>query len=148
MKTTLFLRIASVAVIVQSALHTIGGVFGKPVPGAGTVAVAAMKANQFHVDGVDRTYWDFFMGFGLGITIFLLVEGVVFWLLANLAAKGVDVRPIAATFCVGYLALTLLAYRYFFAGPLIFDALVALLLGLAAFAARPARVERVVEVSA
>ncbi len=148
MKTTLFLRIASVAVIVQSVLHTIGGVFGKPTPGAASVAVAAMKANHFPVMGLDRTYWDFYIGFGLAITISLVMEGVVFWLLANLAAKGANVRPIAAVFCVGYLTLMVLAYRFFFPPPTVWNGLVALLLGLAALSSKPAREERVIEVSA
>ncbi len=140
MKPALFLRIASVAVMVQATLHTVGGVFGKPRPGAASIAVAAMKANHFPVTGLDRTYWDFYIGFGLGITIFLVVEGVVFWLLGNLAAKGVEVRPIVAVFCLGYVALTVLAYLFFFAGPMIFDALVAALLGIAAFASKPVMV--------
>ncbi len=137
MKPVLFLRIASVAVIVQAVLHTIGGVFGKPTPGAASVAVAAMKANHFPVMGLDRTYWDFFIGFGLAITIYLVMEGVVFWLLANLAAKGVEVRPIVAVFCLGYLALMVLAYRFFFPPPTVSNAMVALLLGLAAFSSKP-----------
>jgi hypothetical protein len=148
MKPALFLRIASVSVIVQSVLHTIGGVFGKPGPGAASAAVAAMKANHFPVTGLDRTYWDFFIGFGLVITVFLVVEGVVFWLLGSLAAKGVEVRPILAAFFVGYMSLAALAYVFFFAGPLICDAVVAALLGIAIFAARPARLRAAVSATA
>jgi hypothetical protein len=148
MKPALLLRIASAAVIVQAVLHTIGGVFGKPGPGAASAAVAAMQANHFAVTGLDRTYWDFYIGFGLAITVFLVVEGVVFWMLGNLAAKGVEVRPIVAVFCAGYLALAVVAYRFFFAGPLIFDALIALCLGLAIYAAKPVAVHGAVGASA
>ena len=137
MKPALYLRIASAAVMVQAVLHTVGGVFGTPRPGAAAIAAAAMKTNHFAVTGLDRTYWDFYIEFGLGITIFLVVEGVVFWLLGNLAAKGVAVRPIVAVFCLGYVSLAVLAYLFFFAGPMIFDVLVATLLGLAAFASKP-----------
>jgi hypothetical protein len=141
MKPKLFLRIAAVVAIVQAILHTIGGVYGTPEPGAAAAAVAAMKANHFPVTGLDRTYWDFFMGFGLGITIFLVIEGVVFWILGSMAAKdGVDVRPILMAFVVGYAALTVLAYRYFFFAPMLCDALVGMCLAIAAFAAKPAHV--------
>ena len=34
MKSTIFLRIASVLTLIHAILHTIGGVFGKPEPGA------------------------------------------------------------------------------------------------------------------
>lgn len=144
MKTRLFLRIASVVVLVQAVLHTIGGVFGKPIPGAGEVAVAAMKANQFQLDGVNRTYWDFFIGFGLGITVFLTIEGIVFWMLGGLAAKGVEVRPILAAFFVGYVSLAVVAYEFFFSGPLTCDAVVAALLAIAIYAARPVAVRAAV----
>jgi hypothetical protein len=44
-KPALFLRIAAVLTFVHAALHTIGGVFGKPAPGPASVAVQAMKMN-------------------------------------------------------------------------------------------------------
>ncbi len=149
MKPRMFLRIASVVAIVQAILHTIGGVYGTPEPGPATVAVAAMKENQFLVTGLTRSYWGFFMGFGLGITVFLAIEGVVFWLLGSLAEKdGVNVRPILMAFVVGYAALTVLAYLYFFWAPMVCDAVVALCLALAAFAAKPVPVVDVVSAQA
>jgi hypothetical protein len=76
------LRIAAVLTLIHSILHTIGGVFGKPVPGPAEQAVAAMKVNHFVLMGSLRSYWDFFVGFGLAISIFLITDAVVFWLLA------------------------------------------------------------------
>jgi hypothetical protein len=143
MKPKLFLRIAAVVAIVQSVLHTIGGVFGKPMPGPAATAVMAMKENQFLLTGLTRSYWDFYIGFGLAITVFLAVEGVVFWMLGSLAGKdGVNVRPILMAFVVGYAALAVLAYKFFFAGPLICDVVIALLMGLAIYAAKPAMAHR------
>ena len=52
MKTTIFLRIAAVLTLIHSILHTVGDVFGKPLPGAAEQAVAAMKANHFMLMGV------------------------------------------------------------------------------------------------
>ncbi|MCU1299269.1 MAG: hypothetical protein JWO91_3547 [Acidobacteriaceae bacterium] len=51
MKSTLFLRIAAVLTFIHAVLHTIGGVFGKTEPGPATVAVQAMKMNQFLLMG-------------------------------------------------------------------------------------------------
>ena len=42
MKTTIFLRIAAVLTLIHSILHTVGGVFGKPLPGAAEQAVATL----------------------------------------------------------------------------------------------------------
>lgn len=105
MKPAVFLRIASVLTLIHLILHTIGGVFGKPTPGPAEQAVAAMKANHFILMGSPRSYWDFYTGFGLGITIFLTMEAIVFWLLASLVqAEGTRLRPIISVFTLGYLA--------------------------------------------
>ena len=132
MKPTIFLRIAAVLTLIHSILHTIGGVFGKPLPGPAEQAVAAMKANHFVLMGSARTYWDFYIGFGLGITIFLTVEAIVFWLLGSLArTESARLRPILAVFALGYLAFAVNSLRFFFLFPVIFELLIELCLLLA-----------------
>ncbi len=94
--------------------------------------MAVMKANEFAVMGVMRSYWDFYMGFGLVVSVFLTVEGVVFWQLGSLArTDALRLRPVLATFLVGYLCVAVVSYRYFFAAPVITEILIALCLGLA-----------------
>ncbi len=127
MKPTLYLRIAAVLTFVHAALHTVGGVFGKPAPGPAQVAVAAMRANHFLVAGLSRTYWDFYRGMGLAVTIFLAIESIVFWQLASLARTGSSrLRPIYASLLVSYLALSVNSGEYFFYGPVIAEILIAL----------------------
>src|SRR5271168_1573606 len=137
MRSVIFLRIASVLTFVHAALHTIGGVFGAVAPGAQQAAVTAMKANQFVAMGVTRSYWDFHMGLGLVVSVFLTVEAVVFWQLGSLAkTDALRLRPVLATFLVGYLGVAFVSYKYFFAGPVIAEILIALCLGLAIVAAQ------------
>ena len=139
MKPDVFLRIAAVLMLIQAVLHTIGGVFGEPEPGAAAAAVAAMKSNQFLLLGNTRSYWDFYMGMGLGITISLTVEAIVLWMLGSLAkSEAARLRPILAAFLAGYLALAVNAWRYFFIGPVITELLIALCLVLAITTARSA----------
>jgi|SRR5271168_4587673 len=136
MKPVLFLRIASVLTLIHAALHTIGGVFGGVPPGA-LATVAAMKANQFPAMGVMRTLWDFHMGFGLVVSVALTVEGLVFWQLGTLAkTDALRLRAILTTFFAGYLCIAVISYRYFFAGPMITEILIALCLGLAILGAK------------
>jgi hypothetical protein len=136
MKPVLFLRIASMLTLVHAVLHTIGGVFGATPPGA-LATVAAMKANQFPAMGVMRTMWDFHMGFGLVVSVALAMEGLVFWQLGTLAkSDALRLRPILTTFFFGYLCFTVISYRYFFAGPMIAEILIALCLGLAIIGAK------------
>src|ERR1700723_3419756 len=119
MKATLLLRIAAVLAFLHGVLHTIGGVFGK----------AAMEANRFTAMGVNRTYMDYLMGYGLMTTVKFLVETAVFWQLGSMAKSyGRQIRPLIMMFCVGYLASAVVAWRYFFAGPAVFEVVIALCL--------------------
>ncbi|KAA6464881.1 hypothetical protein DYQ86_02690 [Acidobacteria bacterium AB60] len=132
MKSALFLRIASVLTVVHAVLHTIGGVFGSIQPGPATVAVTAMKANQFMAMGHLRSYWDFFRGMGLAMTIAMMMEAIVMWQLGALAkTEAARLRPITATFLVGYLVLSVNSNRYFFSGPVIVEIVIALCLAAA-----------------
>ncbi len=132
MKPELFLRIASVLTLLQAVLHTIGGVFGKPEPGVQQQAVTAMRTLTFPVMGLTRSYWDFFIGFGLAISLDLVIEGVLLWQLSLLAKQGSPMlRPMLVTFLLGYVALTVNAWVYFFPPPVIAEILIALCLAMA-----------------
>jgi hypothetical protein len=139
MKTAVYIRIAAVLTLIHAVLHTVGGVFGNVDPGPATVAVAAMKANQFVAMGNLRTFWDFYRGMGLGVSVFLTMEAIVLWLLASLArSRASQLRPILIVFAIGYLAFAIDSYRYFFAAPVITEILISLCLVAAAISARPA----------
>jgi hypothetical protein len=114
MKAALLLRVAAVMAFLHGVLHTIGGVFGGAAPGA---------------QALTRSYWDFFMGFGLFVTVSFLVEAVVFWQLAAMTkTDAVRTRPIVMAFCVGYVAYAVLAWRYFFWVPVVFEVVIVLCL--------------------
>jgi hypothetical protein len=138
MKATAYLRIASTLTLIHAALHTIGGVFGKPSSGAAGAAYSAMQSNHFLVMGLSRTYADFYRGLGLGLSIFLTIEAVVFWQLGTLAKSGArPLRPILITFLVAYLALAVNSWFYFFQAPVVTEILIALCLTLAAIKVKP-----------
>jgi dolichyl-phosphate-mannose--protein O-mannosyl transferase len=125
-KPGVWLRIAAVLTLIHAVLHTVGGVFGSVDPGPAAVAVQAMKVNQFLLLGHVRSYWDFYRGMGLGVTIFLTAEGIIFWQLASLSQKEVwRLRPVLMTFAIAYLAFSINSYRYFFIAPVIFEILIA-----------------------
>jgi hypothetical protein len=141
MKPAIFLRIASVLTFIHGVLHTIGGVFATPAPGAQQAAVAAMKENQFLVMGFTRSYWHFYQGFSIGASISLIVNAVVFWQLSSLAkTSSLRLRPIYGAFVASYLLLALNSYQYFFPPPVITEILIALFLGLALYTSSPSAV--------
>ncbi len=139
MKPVLFLRIASVLTLIHSALHTVGGVFGKPAPGVAAATLETMKANAFPAMGMMRTYFDFLRGMGLAVTIFLTIEAIVFWQLGTLIkTDSARLRPIIATFLVAYLAMAVNSYAYFFFAPVVVEIVIAACLGMAIVTAKAA----------
>jgi uncharacterized membrane protein YesL len=136
-KPVVFLRTAAVLTFIHAVLHTIGGVFGGIGPGPATVAVEAMKRNQFLLMGHMRSFWDFYRGLGLGATISLTAEAILFWQLGSLAKMDAPrLRPILATFLIAYAVMSVNSYTYFFLGPVIAEIFIAACLGSAMIAAK------------
>ncbi len=126
MRPVVWLRVAAVLTLIHAILHTIGGVFGAVPPGPATVAVTAMKENTFEAFGNVRSLWMFYRGMGLVATVSLTLEAVVLWFLASLAkTEGVRLRPIVLTFAAGFLALSVVSWRYIFVAPVITELLIA-----------------------
>ena len=137
MKAVIYLRIASVLTFVHAILHTVGGVFGKIEPGPQQVAVDAMKANTFPLMGSMRSFWIFYRGFGLGITIFLTAAAVVMWQLSSLArTDSPRLRPIYWTLLLTFLAMAVNSCVYFFLPPVIVEIIIAICLGGAIFTSK------------
>jgi len=73
MTTTLLLRIASVISLVFTAGHTLGGL-RKWSPMGENEVLKAMTDVRFDTMGANRSYLDFFMGFGWSISVFMLLR--------------------------------------------------------------------------
>jgi hypothetical protein len=137
MKPSFLLRIAAVLTFIHAVMHTIGGVFGESAPGPATTAVLAMKMNRFLVMGITRSFWDFYRGMGLGVTIFLTAEAIIFWQLGSLAKTDVRrIQPILITFLVAYFVLAVNSYTYFFLGPVIAEIFIGGCLAMAIITAK------------
>jgi len=81
-----------------------------------------MKVNQFLFMGNMRSFWDFYRGLGLGATISLTAEGILFWQLSYLAKTDAKrLRPILATFAVAYTVLAVNSFTYFFLAPVMWS---------------------------
>jgi len=140
MRPSTLLRTASVLTLVHCILHTIGGVLAPPSHGAEEIAlVETMSAHRFDFMGSMRSYADFMLGYGLFVTVALLVDAVIFWQLAALArTRPEGLRPIVAVFVVGYVGLAIVSSRFFFIAPGVRELLIAAGLA-AAFVGRPRR---------
>lgn len=139
MNATIMLRIAAVLTLLYCAGHTSGMPWTPAIRPQDIAVLEAMKADQFDVTGASRTYWDFYVGFGLAITGFLALQAIVLWQLAPLARNvPTQVRPIVGAFFIAFLANTIIVWMYFFLIPLVFPVAITICLALAFALARPA----------
>src|SRR5215470_6251205 len=128
MTTTLLLRIASVISLVFTAGHSLGGL-QKWSPMGDNDVLKAMTAVRFDTMRANRSYLDFFMGFGWSLSVAMLLQTVVLWQLASLAdPDAARVRPIIAVFVLATLASGVIAWRFIFPVPALFSGALAIVL--------------------
>jgi hypothetical protein len=99
-------------------------------------AIRALKATPFQVQGMTRTYWDFFSGFGFFVTVLLFFSAILAFQLAGLSKESLrSLSLVTWAFALSFVVITLLTWRYFFIAPLVFSSFVALCLLMAAWSA-------------
>jgi hypothetical protein len=133
MKASLLYRIASILMLLFAAGHTFGFRQIDPKWGVDSL-VQSMKSIHFNANGSDRTYWDFFVGFGLFVTALMGFASIVAWQFSNLRAETLAQMRIGAWgFVVCFGVVAYLSWRYFFLVPVIFSVSILLCLTAAAW---------------
>jgi len=128
------LRIAAILSLLFCLGHSAGMPWTPSTGGQSDLVVGLMKSFRFDVFGSMRSYWDFYQGFGLTLSVLQLLEAVLLWLLGGLAADAPErARPFVLAFLVANLAQVVLVVRFFFLPPLVLTVAVTLFLGLAAW---------------
>jgi len=129
MKAFHFLRIAAVITLLYFAGHTAGMPWTPYTEPKATPILEAMKNHSFEGSGFKGTYWDLYFGFGLVISVFMLLQAAVLWQVGSLAkTDAILVRPIVVSFLVAYIINAALAWRYFFVVPVVMSGVNALCL--------------------
>ena len=133
MSSAAFYRISAALLVLFAGGHTIG--FRRVDPRWGIDAVVSgMQTTRFDVQGLSRTYWGFYVGFGLFVTVLLLFAAILAWQLGKLPAEVLHAMPLLTWgFALTFIAVTYLSWRYFFPAPVIFSAIIALCLAVAAW---------------
>lgn len=133
MTSSLFYRIAAVLILLFAVGHTVGFLQSDPSWGVDSL-LSSMKSIHVNIQGFSRSYWEFFVGFGLLVSVFLLFAAVLAWQLGGVAAEALArMRVIAWAFALCFAVITVLSWRYFFALPLVFSILITVCLSLAAW---------------
>jgi hypothetical protein len=119
-------RTAAVLILLFDLGHSAAFPWSDPNWGVDT---GAMKSAHFQILGFSRTYWDFYVGNGLAVSVFLLLAAVLAWQLGGLPQQTASlVRLTAWTLAVCFAVLTVLAWTYFFTIPLVFSGLITICL--------------------
>lgn len=121
MKTTLWLRVSAIISLLFTAGHFMGGLQNWSPVGDNRV-LQSMRTVRFDIMGVNRSYFDFYMGFGHSVTVSFLLQSVLLWIVGNVARTRASlVRPMIAAFVVAVALTGLIAWRYIFPVPAFFS---------------------------
>jgi hypothetical protein len=130
-KASVLYRIAAVLLLLFDAGHTSGFPWSDP---KWAVDVSAMRSTHFYIMGFSRTYWDFYVGFGLFVSVLVLLAVVLAWQLGGLPPEALArMRGTAWTFAFCFAALAVLSWKYFFIIPIVFSIVITLCLTAAAW---------------
>ena len=134
MTSTLLYRVAAIVFVLFAVGHTIGFLSLRPASAEGRAVLDSMNSVRFEVRGRSYSYGDFYRGFGLSCTVSMLLSAFLSWHLGQLARS----TPSAVGF-MGWAFFLLqlpgiaLSFLYFGPPPMVLSAMVALLLGCAAW---------------
>ena len=135
MTTRVLYRCAAVLMLLFDLGHSAGFPWSDPEWG---VDLSSVRSSHFRVLGFSRTYWDFYVGFGLFVSVFLLLAAVVTWQMGSLPTQDLRALRITRTALVlCFAAVTVLSCMYFFIIPIVMSGLITLSLAVAAW--RPAK---------
>ena len=139
MRASLLYRITSILLLLFAVGHTLGFRQIDPKWGVDSL-VQSMQSIRFNAQGSDRTYWDFFVGFGLFVTVLMVFASIVAWQFGALPAKTLaTMRWSAWGFAACFAVVAYLSWRYFFIVPVIFSVAIFLCLAAAAWISGDAR---------
>ena len=133
MKASVFYRAAAVFLLLFAVGHTVG--FSQSDPKWGVDALlGSMRSIHFDVQGFKRSYWDFYVGFGLFVSVFLLFAAILAWQLGGLPRENLaPMRDITWALAVCFVAVAFLSWRFFFAVPVVFSVVITVCLISAAW---------------
>jgi hypothetical protein len=140
MKASLLYRIAAILLLLFDAGHTSGFPWSDPTWG---VDLGSVQTTHFSVLGFSRTYWDFYVGFGLFVTVFLLLAAVLAWQLGGLSPESLaSLRGTAWMFALCFVGISVLSWKYFFSIPIVFSIVITICLMAAAWRSGKAVINR------
>ena len=122
-------RIAAGLLFVFFAGHTVGTILGRsPAPAADAV-LSAMRTVHFDFHGVDRTFYNMFLGLSALTSVYLASSALFAWMLSSAKPSAwPTVRAPAWALAIAQLGTATVAWLAFFPGPALLSSAAAALL--------------------
>src|SRR5258708_21633349 len=137
MNATLLYRIAAVVFVLFAIGHTYGFLTMRPPSAEGRAVYDAMNTVRFDLGGRSFTYGGFYRGFGLSCTASLILSAFLCWHLGTLARSApAAIGVLGWVFFAVQVVGVVLSFLYFGVPPVVLSAVVAAIVGVAAFLAR------------
>ena len=142
MKPWIWYRALAVILALFTLGHTVGTIHAVTTAPEEAAVIAAMQGYQVPVMGFLRTYWEFYRGFSLSITVLLAALAVIAWQLATLSRRNQrEALPLGVTVLLACVGQAILSFLYFFTAPIVMSLAAVVCAGMAfALVAREARV--------
>ncbi len=113
-----------------AAGHTMGAVLRTPhFNDAASAVRSAMTSVRFPCDGSSCTWFGFYLGFAIMVSVFVLLCAFTVWYVGGLdRATRLLLRPLTFALLLAFVAMALVCKFFFFAPPLVLSLIVAGLL--------------------
>jgi hypothetical protein len=121
MKADAWLRVLAVVLGLFALGHTVGTAAPKVTRGVREAVVfRAMQGYRFPMLGFERSYWEFYRGFALTISVLMFVLAALAWQLAAVSRRTPrEALPMAVSLLVGCVGLLVLSVAFFFTPPIV-----------------------------
>ena len=134
--------LSAVLLVLFAVGHTYGFLAFKPTSPEGLAVLSDMRSVSFTFGHSTHTYWDFYLGFGLFVSIYLLLAAVVAWELPKVReASRACYIVLAGALVIAQLLTAAICARLFNGPPLVLSVLIVACLAwgmLASFASERA----------
>lgn len=125
-------RVAAGLLVVFCVMHTVGGMLSHKTRGPAADSVfTVMQDVHFTFMGADCTFYGFWLGFGLMVSVFLLFAALVAWHLGGVSTEERSgLAPVAWGLFASQVLMAILSWAYFFPGPGVMSTAIAALVGI------------------
>jgi D-alanyl-lipoteichoic acid acyltransferase DltB (MBOAT superfamily) len=131
MKSWIWFRALSVILAIFTLGHTVGTRQAITTAPEEAAVIAGMQQYRVPVMGFLRSYWDFYRGFSVTISVLLAALMVIAWQLGSLSRRNPsEALPFAVTILIACVANAIVSFTYFFSAPMVTSTLAVLCAGV------------------